>query len=121
MPEKTLPLLSEIRNMGIRIAIDDFGTGHSSLAYLRHMPIDIMKIDRAFVHEAEKNPTSQAIIQTIVSLSRLLNLTVVAEGVESSEQAEMLREAGCDQLQGYYFARPVGAAGIAERWLGQAG
>ena len=121
MPEKTLPLLSEIRNMGIRIAIDDFGTGHSSLAYLRHMPIDIMKIDRAFVHEAEKNPTSQAIIQTIVSLSRLLNLSVVAEGVESREQADMLREAGCDQLQGYYFARPVAAADIARRWLSPAG
>lgn len=121
MPEKTLPLLSEIRNMGIRIAIDDFGTGHSSLAYLRHMPIDIMKINRAFVPEAEKNPTSQAIIQTIVSLSRLLNLSVVAEGVESREQADMLREAGCDQLQGYYFARPVAAVDIARRWLSPAG
>lgn len=104
---------------GIRIAIDDFGTGHSSLAYLRHLPIDIMKIDRAFVHEAEQNPISQAIIRSIVSLSRALNLTVVAEGVESREQANMLREAGCDQLQGFYFARPMDAADIDGRWLGQ--
>lgn len=118
-PEKTLPLLNEIRNMGIRIAIDDFGTGHSSLAYLRHLPIDIMKIDRAFVHEAEQNPISQAIIRSIVSLSRALNLTVVAEGVESREQADMLREAGCDQLQGFYFARPMDAAAIDGQWLGQ--
>lgn len=116
-PEKTLPLLGEIRNMGIRIAIDDFGTGHSSLAYLRHLPIDIMKIDRSFVHEAERNPTSQAIVRTIVSLSRALNLLVVAEGVETKEQADMLREAGCGQLQGYYFARPMPASDVVEQWL----
>lgn len=116
-PEKTLPLLGEIRSMGIRIAIDDFGTGHSSLAYLRHLPIDIMKIDRSFVHEAEHNPTSQAIIRTIVSLSRALNLLVVAEGVETKVQADMLLEVGCEQLQGYYFAHPMPASDVVEQWL----
>lgn len=116
-PEITLPRLGKIRDMGIRIAIDDFGTGHSSLAYLRHLPIDIMKIDRAFVHEAAVNPTSQAIIQTIVSLSRALGLQVVAEGVETEAQVQMLRDTGCDQLQGYYFSRPMAATEIAARWL----
>lgn len=116
-PERTIPLLREMRAMGIRVAIDDFGTGHSSLAYLRNLPIDTIKIDRAFVHEAEHNPTAQAIIDAIVSLSRALNLTVVAEGVETAEQADMLRDAGCDQLQGYYFARPAAASAVAEQWL----
>lgn len=116
-PETTIPLLADLRRMGIRIAIDDFGTGHSSLAYLRKLPIDVMKIDRSFVQEAEHNPTSQAIIRTIVSLSQALRLSVVAEGVESAAQAAMLREAGCDQLQGFHLARPVPAAEIARFWL----
>jgi diguanylate cyclase (GGDEF)-like protein/PAS domain S-box-containing protein len=116
-PEKTIPLLREIRAQGICIAIDDFGTGHSSLAYLRTLPINVMKIDRAFVHEAAHDPTAQAIITAIVSLSRALNLLVVAEGVETPEQADMLRDAGCHQLQGYHFANPMAANEIAERWL----
>ena len=116
-PETTIPLLADLRRMGIRIAIDDFGTGHSSLAYLRKLPIDVMKIDRSFVQEAEHNPTSQAIIRTIVSLSQALRLSVVAEGIESAAQAAMLRDAGCDQLQGFHLSRPMPAAEIARRWL----
>lgn len=119
-PEKTMPILKALREMGVTIAVDDFGTGHSSLAYLRRLPIDVMKIDRAFVHEAEHDETAQAIIRTIVTLSKTLNLKVVAEGVETEAQVSMLRDTGCDMLQGYFFARPLAAADIENQWLNAA-
>lgn len=116
-PEKTLPQLARLRESGVRIAIDDFGTGHSSLAYLKNLPVDILKIDRSFVEEAETDAASQAIIDTIVALSRALSKTVVAEGVETNAQAKLLLHAGCDQLQGYHLAPPMPAAEVVASGL----
>jgi diguanylate cyclase (GGDEF)-like protein len=99
--------LERLREMGIAIALDDFGTGYSSLTYLWKFPFDKVKIDRSFVMEMETNQKAAAIVSTIVALGRTLELTVVAEGVETQEQAKALDVAGCDQAQGYLFGRPL--------------
>ena len=101
--------LAELRAMGITIAMDDFGTGYSSLAQLRTLPIDVMKIDRAFVRDLEADRNALAIAQTIVTLGRSLSLRLVAEGVETAGQAQALRAMGCDELQGYLFGMPMPA------------
>ena len=101
--------LAELRAMGVTIAMDDFGTGYSSLAQLRTLPIDVMKIDRAFVRDLEADPNARAIVQTIVTLGRSLSLRLVAEGVETAGQAQALRAMGCDELQGYLFGMPMPA------------
>ncbi len=105
--EVVLEQLGRLRKMGITIALDDFGTGYSSLSYLWRFPFDIVKIDRSFVSEMETESKAAAIVNTIVGLARTLRLTVVAEGVETSSQAQALKEAGCDQAQGYLFGRPM--------------
>jgi diguanylate cyclase (GGDEF)-like protein len=105
--EHSRQVLDEIRAMGISIAIDDFGTGYSSFSVLKHLPIDTLKIDRSFVKDIPDNLNDVAIVRGIVGLSRTLGLSVVAEGVETAEQLETLRQAGCDEYQGYYFSRPV--------------
>lgn len=115
--ERSLPVLQEIRKLGVPIAIDDFGTGHSSLARLRHLPVDIIKIDRAFVQDASHCPTSQAIIRAIVGLCRAMELKVIAEGVESQAQRDVLAEFGCDHLQGFYFSRPMSVEELTPLWL----
>lgn len=115
-PGQTSPILAALQAMGVTVAIDDFGTGHSSLAYLRRLPVDVIKIDRSFVHEAVEDEGAEAIIKTIVHLSKTLKMGVVAEGVETLEQAEMLARIGCDVLQGYCFARPMPVAEIERRW-----
>jgi len=102
-----LEQLARIRGMGISIALDDFGTGYSSLTYLWKFPFDMVKIDRSFVMEMETDLKASAIVSTIVALGRTLDLTVTAEGVETPAQANALREAGCDQAQGYLFGRPL--------------
>ncbi|MCB1955839.1 MAG: EAL domain-containing protein [Rhodocyclaceae bacterium] len=112
-PARSRPVLEALRTLGVAIAIDDFGTGHSSLAYLRQLPADVLKIDRSFVVEAGSDAGALSIIHTIVSLSRSFGLRVVAEGIETAEQAQLLRHAGCDLMQGYHFARPVPARDIA--------
>lgn len=100
---------------GLRIAIDDFGTGHASFAYLRQLPVDTLKIDMSFITDLD-NPanskTARAIVKTIVALGRNLNLTVVAEGVETSTQAEFLRKVGCHRAQGYFFSYPLDVDGF---------
>jgi len=106
-PDSAADALRTLKALGVTVAIDDFGTGYSSLAYLRRLPIDVLKIDRSFVVEAEADANGQAIIQTILMLGKTLNLVVVAEGVETARQADLLRTLGCDLLQGYYFARPL--------------
>ncbi|WP_052348218.1 putative bifunctional diguanylate cyclase/phosphodiesterase [Imhoffiella purpurea] len=115
-PEQTGPILKGLRDMGVSVAIDDFGTGHSSLAYLRRLPVDVIKIDRSFIREAGEDASAEAIVKTIVDLSRTLDMGVVAEGVETFEQAEMLAGIGCGILQGYCFARPMPASEIERRW-----
>jgi diguanylate cyclase (GGDEF)-like protein len=106
-------LLAGIRALGVELAIDDFGTGYSSLAYLKRFPVQCLKIDRAFVHDIGADADSAAIVRAIVALGHGLNMRIVAEGVETGSQLAMLRELGCDEYQGYLFARPVDAAAVA--------
>lgn len=102
-----LASLAQLREMGARIAIDDFGTGYSSLSYLKNMPIDILKIDRSFIIEAVSNPTDAAILKAITTLSQALELEVVAEGIETESQMQLLAEMNCDTVQGFLLARPM--------------
>jgi len=106
-PEETRARLDEIRGLGVRIALDDFGAGYSSLSYLQHFPFDKLKIDSSFVSPLGKSENSGFIIQAIVALGRALNLSVLVEGVETEEQRVLLRLAGCDEMQGFLFARPA--------------
>ncbi|PWC86980.1 diguanylate cyclase [Azospirillum sp. TSH100] len=101
-----LPTLNRLRALGVRIAIDDFGTGYSSLAYLRQLPVDVLKIDRSFVNDL---PHAPDIASTVIALAQRLLLSTVAEGVETAEQRHWLAEAGCDCLQGYLISRPLAA------------
>jgi diguanylate cyclase (GGDEF)-like protein len=106
-PEETRIRLEEIRELGVRVALDDFGSGYSSLSYLQHFPIDKLKIDGSFVAPLGKSENSGFIMQAIVALGRALNLSVLVEGVETEEQRVLLRLAGCDEMQGFLFARPA--------------
>jgi diguanylate cyclase (GGDEF)-like protein len=108
----TIGTLRALKEMGVRIAIDDFGNGYSSLAYLRRFPINTLKIDKSFVLNVTNDPDSQEIVSTIIVLAKALKLDVVAEGVETIEQFEFLREHQCDRAQGWLLGRPVGAAEI---------
>ena len=105
--EGNIEKLRAIRDLGVRIAIDDFGTGHSSLAYLAKLPVDALKIDRAFTSTMLSDPGSATLVQMIISLAHSLKLSVVAEGVESEDQARMLRLLRCDQMQGYLVSKPL--------------
>ena len=107
--DASLAILNDLTAMGVHIAIDDFGTGYSSLLYLKRMPATELKIDRAFVHDLERNAEDAAIVSSIIALGRTLQLQVVAEGVETQAQREYLSELGCDQLQGYHLGRPMDA------------
>jgi diguanylate cyclase (GGDEF)-like protein len=107
--EGSIVKLKAMRALGINVAVDDFGTGYSSLSYLARLPITSLKIDRSFVIQMPKSPEQMAIVSTVISLARALNLKVVAEGVETDEQANLLRLLRCDEVQGYLFGRPVPA------------
>lgn len=102
-------ILNALQNSGVRISIDDFGTGFSSLACLKRLPIDILKIDRSFVHDASTDPDDAALVMTIITLAHNLRLKVVAEGVESEEQLRFLHLLRCDEIQGYLFSKPLPA------------
>ncbi len=108
-PEQTIATLRKLREKGILFAIDDFGTGYSSLSYLKQFPIDTIKIDRSFVMEMQAGSNDEAIVDAIIALAHSLDLIVVAEGVETAEQAEYLQRKGCEQVQGFYFSKPVSA------------
>ena len=107
--ERAIEVLQQVRALGVPVAIDDFGTGYSSLAYIVTLPIDELKIDRAFVKKITADPAYEGIVRTCVSLARELNLKVVAEGVETEPQATALRALGCDQAQGFLYSPPVPA------------
>lgn len=108
-PELTLKTLHELKSMGIHIAIDDFGTGYSSLSYLKRFPIDTLKIDRSFVSDINGDSNDGAIVVAVIALAHSLKLKVIAEGVETSEQADYLLDHGCERIQGYIFSPPVPA------------
>jgi len=95
--------------MGVRLAIDDFGTGYSSLAYLKRFPVDVIKIDQSFVRGLCDDEEDAAIVRAIIVLARSMRLEVIAEGVESLSQVDVLRTDGCELFQGYFFGRPVEA------------
>jgi diguanylate cyclase (GGDEF)-like protein/PAS domain S-box-containing protein len=115
--ETTIEKMNRLSAAGIKLAIDDFGTGYSSLSYLHRLPVDYLKIDRSFVSQMQANKQNREIVKTIVLLSKNLNLEVVAEGIETAEQAEYLKGLGCNYGQGYLFSRPVDAE-KARRLLG---
>jgi EAL domain-containing protein (putative c-di-GMP-specific phosphodiesterase class I) len=100
-------VLEEIRRLGVRISIDDFGSGYSSLAYLRKLPVNSLKVDRSFIRDIPAEPNDMAITSAIIAMAHKLQLMVVAEGVESAEQLEFLRANDCDLIQGYLFSRPL--------------
>jgi diguanylate cyclase (GGDEF)-like protein/PAS domain S-box-containing protein len=105
--EKTIQKLMELKAMGIRIAIDDFGTGYSSLSQLKKFPVDTLKVDRSFIREIALHEEDRAITQAIIAMGKTLGLTVVAEGVESAEQLSFLSNNACDEMQGFYFNKPI--------------
>jgi diguanylate cyclase len=105
--------LEAIRDLGVRIAIDDFGTGYSSLGYLAKLPVETLKIDRSFIVSMLDDPSAMTLVSTIISLAHALRLEVVAEGVESEEQAKILRLVRCDQMQGYLISKPLSFADMS--------
>jgi diguanylate cyclase (GGDEF)-like protein/PAS domain S-box-containing protein len=111
--ERAVKVLNTIKALGVRLAIDDFGTGYSSLAHLKRFPIDTLKVDRSFIREVANDKEDRAIAEAIIAMGRTLNLTVVAEGVETLEQQAFLRERACDEMQGYLFSTPVAAQDFA--------
>ncbi|OQW90686.1 MAG: hypothetical protein BWK79_19115 [Beggiatoa sp. IS2] len=107
-------ILHQLKEMGIQLAIDDFGTGYSSLSYLRRFPIDKLKIDKSFMLEIPTNQDDMAIIRAIVALARTLNLSVIAEGVETKQQLAFLKSLRCDEIQGFLFSHPLPADEFAQ-------
>jgi diguanylate cyclase (GGDEF)-like protein/PAS domain S-box-containing protein len=114
----TINLLRKIKSFGFGIAVDDFGTGYSSLSYIQRFPISILKIDRSFVKEVTKSPRGKALVDIVINLAKSLDLTIVAEGVETKSQLQYLFERNCDEIQGFYFARPQPAEDV-EKLFGQ--
>lgn len=106
-PERTVTILRELRRIGVLLSLDDFGTGYSSFSYLSRFPINTLKIDQAFVHSIVTEPEAAMIAVSIIELAHRMRLKVIAEGVETEEQFHYLRSRNCDQIQGYYFARPM--------------
>ena len=110
----SIRMLNELKSMGVKISIDDFGIGYSSLSCLRVFPIDSLKIDRSFVKDVPKNVNNTAITKSIIALTKNLGLKVVAEGVETQEQLDYLRQHNCDEAQGFLFSKPLPAETISQ-------
>jgi len=106
-PELSIEKLKSIHKLGIKIAIDDFGTGYSSLSYLKKLPLDKLKIDQSFVKDIPMNEDDVAITKAIIALGKSLNFQLIAEGVETNEQKDFLKEEGCDLVQGYFYSKPL--------------
>jgi len=111
-PVSAAELINTLAQMGVEVALDDFGTGYSSLSYLKRFRLGCLKVDRSFVSGAHSNSEDQSIVRAVIALGKTLDMKIVAEGVETLEQANFLRQAGCDDAQGYFYARPVAAARI---------
>jgi diguanylate cyclase (GGDEF)-like protein len=113
-PERSVVVMRGLGDLGVMLSIDDFGTGYSSFAYLRRLPLDKLKIDKSFVQDMAHSAESSAIVQAIVAMAHRLQLAVIAEGVETADQVAALRKADCDQIQGYYYSKPLAAEDCAE-------
>ncbi|MBZ9921186.1 EAL domain-containing protein, partial [Mesorhizobium sp. BR1-1-7] len=111
--DRAAAILKELADMGISVAVDDFGTGYSNLSYLIDFSFGKLKIDRSFVSRIDTDSSSGAVVSTIVGLSRALGVSIIAEGVETEDQATLLRAAGCEVVQGYLFGRPAPLAVMA--------
>ncbi len=101
-----------LRALGVGIALDDFGTGYSSLSYLGELPIDKLKIDQSFVKRLPEDKRAEAITDTVIRLAKVLHKDIIAEGIETAEQARILKAMGCTQAQGFYFGRPMSGADL---------
>jgi diguanylate cyclase (GGDEF)-like protein/PAS domain S-box-containing protein len=112
--ERAGRVLNEIKKMGVRLAIDDFGVGYSSLTHLKRFPIDTLKVDRSFIRDLPSDSEDKAITEAIIAMGKSLNLTVVAEGVETQEQQSFLQEHACDEMQGFFFSKPIAGDAFAE-------
>jgi EAL domain-containing protein (putative c-di-GMP-specific phosphodiesterase class I) len=108
-PDRTLGILHELHARGLRLAIDDFGTGYSSLARLRYMPVNVLKIDRSFVRELDRDEQNASMVSAMVALASNLGMTPLAEGIETEQEWRALTDRGCERGQGYFFSRPVPA------------
>jgi len=105
--EDIIAKMTQLKSHGLRFSLDDFGTGYSSLSYLKRLPLDQLKIDRSFVRDLITDASDRAIARAIISLSRTMGLSVIAEGVETKEQQELLTDLGCPSYQGFLFSRPL--------------
>ena len=111
-PDRTMRILSELHAWGLTLAIDDFGTGYSSLARLKHMPVDILKIDQSFVRDVDRDRDLAGMVRAMIQLAQSLGMTPLAEGIETRGEYEFLRANGCRLAQGFLFSHPVAAAEI---------
>jgi EAL domain-containing protein (putative c-di-GMP-specific phosphodiesterase class I) len=111
----TLELFERLGRIGVKLSIDDFGTGYSSLSYLRRLQVSQLKIDQSFVRDLETSADARIIVKAVINLAHALNLSVVAEGVETAAQRDVLTAMDCDELQGYFYARPMTAEALG-RW-----
>src|SRR5204863_3217224 len=109
----------QLRQLGVSLAIDDFGTGYSSLAYVKQFPVDTIKVDRSFIDGIDRDGRDAAIVERIADLAHVLDMTCVAEGVETRQQLDRLRQLGCDAAQGYLLGRPVDASTLTARLDGR--
>ena len=115
--DEVIVILNQLKEMGVILSIDDFGTGYSSLSYLKRFPIDLLKVDRSFVKDIEIDPDDRAIVRGIIVLAKSLDIKVVAEGVETAGQEAFLKDLNCDQVQGYYYSRPLSTAVFEQQIL----
>ena len=105
--EDTIKMLNKLRKLGVKVSMDDFGSGYSSLNLLTKLPLDVLKLDKEFLKDFEKDTDGKIIIPSIIDMAKKLKLEVVCEGVETKEQVEFLRDVDCDIVQGYYYSKPV--------------
>lgn len=118
-PEKAIKILKDLRELGISLAIDDFGTGYSSLAYLKRLPINKLKIDKTFIDNVVTDKEDQIVVSAIVSLARNFNLSLIAEGIETIEQANFINKLGCEEYQGYLFSKPLSVFDLENTYFGK--
>ena len=111
--DHNIRMLKELKDLGLFISLDDFGTGYSSFEYLKRFPLNTLKIDRSFIQDIDENVDDRAIAKAIIAMGQTLNLKVIAEGVETESQLEILRSSGCDYIQGWYYCRAMPADELA--------